>query len=84
MTTIGLDVGGTKVLGVVVDPLDPSRVLIERRVPTPAGGEGLVDEFIGLGRSTTTSTSGDRAAGNGAKVRAASVAHLWRSAWSNS
>ena len=48
MTTIGLDVGGTKVLGVVVDPLDPSRVLIERRVPTPAGGEGLVDVLAEL------------------------------------
>jgi glucokinase len=41
--TIGLDVGGTKVLGVVVDPAHPSEVLQEHRVPTPAGGEGLVD-----------------------------------------
>ena len=48
MTTIGLDVGGTKVLGVVVDPLDSSRVLIERRVPTPEGGEGLVDVLVEL------------------------------------
>jgi glucokinase len=41
--TIGLDVGGTKVLGVVVDPDHPADVLHEHRVPTPAGGEGLVD-----------------------------------------
>jgi glucokinase len=41
--TIGLDVGGTKVLGVVIDPANPGQVLHERRVPTPPGGEGLVD-----------------------------------------
>jgi glucokinase len=41
--TIGLDVGGTKVLGVVVDPTAPGVVLDEHRVPTPPGGEGLVD-----------------------------------------
>lgn len=43
MATIGIDVGGTKVLGVAVDPADPGRVLHERRVPTPPGGDGLVD-----------------------------------------
>lgn len=41
--TIGLDVGGTKVLGVLLDPADPAVVLHEHRVPTPAGGVGLVD-----------------------------------------
>ncbi len=43
MRTVGIDVGGTKVLGVVVDSDDPSRVLAEHRVPTPDGGRGLVD-----------------------------------------
>lgn len=41
--TIGLDVGGTKVLGVVVDPASPATVVVARRVPTPVGGEGIVD-----------------------------------------
>jgi glucokinase len=41
--TIGIDVGGTKVLGVVLDPSDPTRVEQERRVPTPPGGAGLVE-----------------------------------------
>jgi glucokinase len=41
--TIGLDVGGTKVLGAVVDPARPTDVVRELRVPTPAGGAGLVD-----------------------------------------
>lgn len=43
MISIGLDVGGTKVLGVAVDPAAPAVVLREHRVATPEGGEGLVD-----------------------------------------
>lgn len=33
----GVDVGGTKVLGVLVDPTDPAAVVDEVRVPTPSG-----------------------------------------------
>jgi glucokinase len=51
MRAIGLDVGGTKVLGVSVDPDDPSTVLAEERVPTPDGGEGLVDTLLALAAS---------------------------------
>jgi glucokinase len=43
MLTIGLDVGGTKVLGAVLDPSRPAEVVRELRVPTPPGGDGLVD-----------------------------------------
>jgi glucokinase len=43
MLTIGIDVGGTKVLGVAVDAADPSTVLAEHRVATPDGGAGLVE-----------------------------------------
>lgn len=46
MISIGLDVGGTKVLGVAIDPTDPSTVLAEERVPTPEGGAGLVDTLL--------------------------------------
>jgi glucokinase len=48
MLTIGVDVGGTKVLGVAVDTDDPATVLAERRVPTPEGGAGLVDAILEL------------------------------------
>lgn len=48
---IGIDVGGTKVLGVVVDPRQPATVLAERRVPTPDGGDGLVDTLLELAGS---------------------------------
>ncbi|MEX2294272.1 MAG: ROK family protein [Acidimicrobiales bacterium] len=43
MISIGLDVGGTKILGVAIDPDDPGVLRSERRVATPDGGLGLVD-----------------------------------------
>ncbi|MEQ1786501.1 MAG: ROK family protein [Acidimicrobiales bacterium] len=48
MISIGLDVGGTKVLGVAVDPAAPATVVAEGRVPTPEGGAGLVDTLLEL------------------------------------
>lgn len=48
MRSLGLDVGGTKVLGVALDPAEPGVVLAEERVPTPEGGAGLVDTLAGL------------------------------------
>jgi glucokinase len=42
--TIGVDVGGTKVLGVVVDR--SGEILAEHRAPTPAGGEAIVDAMV--------------------------------------
>lgn len=48
MDTIGIDVGGTKVLGVAVDSERPSVVRAERRVVTPDGGEGLVATLLTL------------------------------------
>jgi glucokinase len=46
--TIGIDVGGTKLLGVAVDPAAPAAVLAAHRVPTPEGGAGLADAVAGL------------------------------------
>jgi glucokinase len=43
VVVVGLDVGGTKVLGVAIDPRDPTTIVAEGRVPTPEGGAGLVD-----------------------------------------
>jgi glucokinase len=51
---VGLDVGGTKVLGVAVDPRSPASVVAERRVPTPVGGDGLVDVLLDVASSLTT------------------------------
>jgi glucokinase len=41
--TAGLDIGGTKILGVALDPADPETVLSEVRVPTPEGEEQVLD-----------------------------------------
>jgi glucokinase len=41
VTTIGIDVGGTKVLGVALD--DAGALLADYRSPTPAGGAALVE-----------------------------------------
>lgn len=43
---IGLDVGGTKCLGVVVD--DGGQVLQQQRVPTPKGPDAIIDTLAGL------------------------------------
>jgi glucokinase len=44
--TIGVDVGGTKVLGVVVGP--DGRILDEERVPTPVGGDAVLETMVGV------------------------------------
>jgi glucokinase len=50
LRSVGLDVGGTKVHGVVIDPGSPSTVLAEERVATPDGGEGLVEVLLDLAK----------------------------------
>jgi len=40
---VGIDIGGTKVLGVAVDVSDPTTVLAEHRLPTPRGATALVE-----------------------------------------
>jgi len=42
--TVGLDVGGTKVLGVVID--SGGAVLAEHREPTPVGGEAVLAAMV--------------------------------------
>ena len=44
MSTIGVDVGGTKVLGVVVD--DDGALLTDHRVATPTGGDEVVAAMV--------------------------------------
>ncbi|WP_436795610.1 ROK family protein [Actinospongicola halichondriae] len=45
---IGIDVGGTKLLGVVIDPARPATPLREVRSPTPEGTEALVSAVASL------------------------------------
>lgn len=46
----GIDVGGTKVLGVALDPADPTTVVDEVRVPTPDGAAPLLDAMADVVR----------------------------------
>lgn len=45
---IGIDVGGTKLLGVLVDIEAPDRPLAEGRVPTPSGADAIVDAIAAM------------------------------------
>ena len=45
---IGIDVGGTKMLGVAVERHRPSQVVDQLLVPTPTTAEGVVDGIAGL------------------------------------
>ena len=47
----GIDVGGTKVLGVALDPDDPTTVVDEARVPTPDGTAPLLDAMADVVRT---------------------------------
>lgn len=45
---VGIDIGGTKMLGVVVDAGDPTRVVAEHRVRTPRGTADVVAAVAAL------------------------------------
>jgi glucokinase len=45
---IGVDIGGTKMLGVVIDPERPGEVRAERRIPTPRGTEAVLGSIASL------------------------------------
>lgn len=65
MITIGIDVGGTKLLGVAVDPARPGEVLAAHRVRTPDGGEGLADAIASLVRVVDDEVGAPSAVGIG-------------------
>lgn len=44
----GVDLGGTKILGRVLDPDDPCRVLVEARRDTPRGGAAVTDAVVAV------------------------------------
>jgi glucokinase len=47
----GVDIGGTKILGVVVDHADPTTIRTEHRVPTPSGAEAVLDAIADVVRT---------------------------------
>ncbi|MCZ7530835.1 MAG: ROK family protein [Acidimicrobiia bacterium] len=49
MITLGIDVGGTKMLGVALD--EEGSVLARSRIPTPESYADLLDEFVEIARS---------------------------------
>ena len=57
MLTIGVDVGGTKCLGVVLD--GNGNVVDEYRVPTPAGGRAVVDAIVTVVRELAGRRAGE-------------------------
>jgi glucokinase len=62
--TLGLDVGGTKVLGIVLD--DAGTVLAEHKQPTRRDPTGLVEGVVSVATTLCTEVSGITAAGVGA------------------
>jgi glucokinase len=61
--TVGLDVGGTKVLGVVIDA--GGDILAEHREPTPAGGEAVLAAMAETTRRLRATVPGVVALGAG-------------------
>lgn len=45
---VGIDVGGTKMLGVLIDPAHPSEPLVVLRRPTPAEASQLIDSLAAM------------------------------------
>ena len=64
VTTVGLDVGGTKCLGVVLGPT--GEVMAEHRVPTPRDAAGLVEAAAELVTELRGTVPGVTAVGVGA------------------
>ncbi|MGH9212900.1 MAG: ROK family protein [Acidimicrobiales bacterium] len=53
-TVAGVDVGGTKVLGVLVDQDHPEVVKAEHRVPTPLGADAVLDAIAEVAQALAT------------------------------
>ncbi len=63
MLTAGIDLGGTKVLGVVAD--DAGRVVAERRRPTPPGRDAALAEMVAVLAELRAAVPGVAAVGVG-------------------
>lgn len=74
--TAGVDIGGTKILGVVVDRGAPSHVLAEQRVNTPSGAEAVLDAIAGVLRTLLTGAIGSLGVGIAGLVDHKGVLHV--------
>lgn len=63
MTRIGVDVGGTKVLGVGLD--DGGSIVSEHRVPTPSGGTAVISAIVEVATLVADDTGGATGIGCG-------------------
>lgn len=45
---IGIDVGGTKIAGIAIDPADPLDPIAQARVPTPSGAGPVAEAIVGV------------------------------------
>jgi glucokinase len=66
--TVGVDIGGTKILGVAVDAAAPDKVLAEQRVDTPRGAPRVLDAVDKM-----ISSLGQRPELHGRAIRAVGV-----------
>jgi glucokinase len=62
---IGVDVGGTKILGIALDPAMPSEPLASLQVPTPHGASALVDAIVAMVGDLTVASGGRQPTGVG-------------------
>ena len=62
---IGIDIGGTKMLGVVVDTAVPTDLVREVRLPTPRGTQALVEAVALLGAQLEDEVAPDAPVGIG-------------------
>jgi glucokinase len=62
----GIDLGGTKILGVAIDPEDPTQVLAEARVLTPRGAEPVVEALAAVAERLQDEVGPFQAVGVGA------------------
>src|SRR3954463_11522496 len=44
----GIDLGGTKILGRVIDPTEPTVVVAVARADTPRGGDAIVESIVAV------------------------------------
>lgn len=61
----GIDLGGTKILGRILDPDDPTRALAETRRDTPRGDEAIIESLAGVVDDLRQASGGDRLAAVG-------------------
>ena len=52
-TSVGIDIGGTKILGIALDPDAPTSLLAEKRVPTPPTTPGLLAAVVEVVQALT-------------------------------